>query len=108
MTSVFRRTPAPLLHIAGDVGEGPVIVLLHGIASSAATFKSVVPHLEEHHRCISIELLGFGESPAPPDATYTIEEHVAAIKATIDSLRLEAPFILVGHSLGSLLSAIPR
>jgi pimeloyl-ACP methyl ester carboxylesterase len=105
VTSVFRRTPAPLLHIAGDVGEGPVVVLLHGIASSAATFKSVVPHLEEHHRCISIELLGFGESPAPPDATYTIEEHVAAIKATIDSLRLEAPFILVGHSLGSLLSA---
>ncbi|CAN5131140.1 hypothetical protein BH09ACT5_BH09ACT5_02600 [soil metagenome] len=99
----FRR--APLLHIAGDVGEGPVVVLVHGIASSAATFTKLIPLLSDHHRCISIDLLGFGGSPAPEGATYTIEEHVAAIHETIRSLRLRAPFVLVGHSLGSLLSA---
>ena len=101
----FRRGRAPLLNIASDVGEGPVVVLVHGIASSAATFKRVIPLLSDKHRCISIDLLGFGESPAPVDATYTIEEHVAAIHATIVSLHLRAPFVLVGHSLGSLLSA---
>ena len=104
-TSTFRRTRPPLLHIAADVGEGPVIILLHGIASSAVTFRRVLPQLDDRYRCISLDLLGFGESPAPPDATYTIEEHVASIRATIDSLRLRAPFILVGHSLGSLLAA---
>ncbi len=51
----------------------------------------------------SIDLLGFGESPAGAD--YTIEEYVAAIAATIRSLRLRAPFTLVGHSLGALLSS---
>jgi pimeloyl-ACP methyl ester carboxylesterase len=101
----FRSPPAPVLHIASDVGEGPVVVLVHGIASSAATFKRVIPLLSDHHRCISIDLLGFGESPAPQSATYTIEEHVDAIRATIGSLKLRAPFVLVGHSLGSLLSA---
>ncbi len=101
----FRRTRPPLLHIAEDVGEGPVVILLHGIASSAATFRRVLPQLDDRYRCISLDLLGFGESPAPLDATYTIEEHVASIRATIDSLRLRAPFILVGHSLGSLLAA---
>lgn len=94
-----------MLHITGDVGEGPVIVLVHGIASSAATFKRVMPLLSERYRCISIDLLGFGESPVPEHASYTIEEHVAAIHATIRSLKLKAPFVLVGHSLGSLLSA---
>jgi pimeloyl-ACP methyl ester carboxylesterase len=96
---------APVLNIADDEGEGPVVVLVHGIASSAATFRNVVPLLKDRYRCISIELLGFGESPAPEGATYTVEEHVAALGATIRSLKLRAPFVLVGHSLGSLLSA---
>ena len=98
------RRPA-LLNIASDVGEGPVIILVHGIASSAATFKRLIPMLSDKHRCIAIDLLGFGESPAPDNATYTIEEHVASIHETIKSLKLRAPFVLVGHSLGSLLSA---
>jgi pimeloyl-ACP methyl ester carboxylesterase len=105
ITRLIRRPPAPVLHIASDVGEGPVIVLVHGIASSAATFRRLIPLLSDRYRCISIDLLGFGESPAPENATYTIGEHVASIHETIKSLRLRAPFVLVGHSLGSLLAA---
>ncbi len=105
LRTIFCGPPTPLLHIADDTGEGPVIVFVHGIASSAATFKQLIPMLSDHHRCVTIDLLGFGGSPAPDGATYTIEEHVAAIHATIGSLALRAPFVLVGHSLGSLLSA---
>ena len=105
LTGRLRRPSAPLLHIASDDGEGPVIILIHGIASSAATFQKLIPQLTAHHRCIAIDLLGFGQSPAPEGATYTIEEHVDAIAATIASLKLRAPFMLVGHSLGALLSA---
>lgn len=101
----FSRRRAPILHIAEDVGDGPVIIFVHGIASSAATFTRLIPMLSDKHRCIAIDLLGFGDSPAPAGATYTIEEHVAAIHETINSLRLRAPFVLVGHSLGALLSA---
>jgi pimeloyl-ACP methyl ester carboxylesterase len=99
----FFTAAGPILHIASDVGAGPVVILLHGIASSSQTFKDLLPLLTGHHRCISIDLLGFGESPAGTD--YTIEEHVEAISATVRSLRLRAPFTLVGHSLGSLLSS---
>jgi pimeloyl-ACP methyl ester carboxylesterase len=96
---------APILNIAADEGHGSTVVLLHGIASSASTFELVIPQLRAHHRVIAIELLGFGGSPAPEDATYTMDEHVAAIAATIHSLHLRDPFILVGHSLGSLIAA---
>ncbi|MFF1572979.1 alpha/beta fold hydrolase [Leifsonia sp. NPDC058292] len=108
LTDVLRRLfrpRAPLLHIAGDVGEGPVVVLVHGIASSSLTFKNLVPMLEGEHRVISIDILGFGRSPAPEGAEYTMEEHVAALRATLRSLRLRGPFTLVGHSLGSLIVA---
>jgi Predicted hydrolases or acyltransferases (alpha/beta hydrolase superfamily) len=101
LRDLLRRPP--LLHVANDEGEGPPVVLLHGIASSSVTFENVVPLLTEHHRAISIDLLGFGESPAPEDATYTIEEHVAALDRTIRGLGLRR-FTLVGHSMGSLIA----
>ncbi|MGV8969201.1 MAG: alpha/beta fold hydrolase [Microbacteriaceae bacterium] len=101
----WRRRKVPLLHIAIDEGEGPVVILIHGIASSSNTFSELVPLLSTKHRVIAIDLLGFGESPVPPNATYTINEHVEAVANTIDSLKLHAPFELVGHSMGSLISA---
>lgn len=94
-----------MLNVAQDVGRGPVLLLIHGVASSSVTFDPVVPLISDHHRCISIDLLGFGGSPAPVGARYTIEEHVAAIHATVRSLRLTEPFGLIGHSLGALLAA---
>jgi len=100
-----RLRGTPLLTITSDVGEGPVVILVHGIASSSATFSELVPLLTAHHRCISIDLLGFGQSPSPEGATYTIEEHVNALAVTIESLKLKAPFELVGHSMGGLISA---
>jgi pimeloyl-ACP methyl ester carboxylesterase len=99
---LLRRPP--LLHVAGDAGDGPPVVLLHGIASSSVTFEYVVPLITGRHRAISIDLLGFGGSPAPEDAGYTIEEHVAALRRTLRKLRLRH-IVLVGHSLGALIAA---
>lgn len=96
------RTRAPLLNIAADQGSGPTAVLVHGIASTAATFGEVLP-LVTDRRVISIELLGFGQSPAGTD--YTPAEHVAALRRTIKAAKPKKPYTLVGHSLGSLLSA---
>jgi pimeloyl-ACP methyl ester carboxylesterase len=106
----LRDPRAPLLHVASDNRrEGhdprPVVVMIHGIASSSATFFFVTPLIEEEHRVIAIDLLGFGESPQPEKAEYTLEEHVAAIAHTIRSLHLEKPFTLVGHSLGCLIAS---
>ncbi|MBR22572.1 MAG: esterase [Leifsonia sp.] len=105
---LLRRPPR--LYIAHDSDEGPgddrpVVVLVHGLASSSVTFDNLVPLLEPDYRCIAIDLLGFGRSPIPEHARYTLDEHTAALRRTIRSLRLRRPFTLVGHSLGSLISA---
>jgi cis-3-alkyl-4-acyloxetan-2-one decarboxylase len=102
---VFRKVHPDTLHVASDTGEGPVVILVHGVASSSTIFDRLVPLLNNKYRVIAIDLLGFGGSPAPEDATYTLEEHVAWLRATIKTLRLTAPFILVGHSLGGLLAS---
>jgi pimeloyl-ACP methyl ester carboxylesterase len=108
----IRDPRAPLLHVAHDSGgpsdpvaePGPVVVMIHGIASSSTTFTFVTPLIEKTHRVIAIDLLGFGDSPQPERAEYTLEEHVAAIAHTIRSLHLHGPFVLVGHSLGCLIA----
>lgn len=99
----FRRIP--VLHIDEERGEGPTVPLLHGIASWSVTFHHVIPLLERTHRCIAIDLLGFGESPAPEWADYTLADHVAAIGRMVASLRLREPFTVVGHSMGALIGA---
>ena len=98
-------TGAPKLYVAVDEGEGHPVILLHGIASSSATFDMLVPLLRDNHRVVSIDLLGFGKSPAPTTVTYTLEEHVAAVERTIRTLRISGRATLVGHSLGSLIAA---
>jgi pimeloyl-ACP methyl ester carboxylesterase len=100
---IVRRPP--LLHVANDSGSGPPVVMIHGIASSWVTFERVIPLLEPYHRVIAIDLLGFGESPAPEDAQYTIADHTAALDRTIRSLKLREPFVLVGHSMGALIAS---
>lgn len=80
------------------------MVLLHGIASSSVTFANVVPLITDSHRVVALDLLGFGESPMPEAATYTVEEHAAAVLRTLRKLRLREPVVLVGHSMGALIA----
>lgn len=103
LTDRFRPRRPPLLHIATDEGTGPVVLLVHGIASSSETFRALVPLLAPRHRVIAVDILGFGASPAPADCEYTLEDHVDSLSATVHSLKLAGPIILVGHSLGSLI-----
>lgn len=85
--------------------DGPVIILLHGIATSSRGWDKLVGELAPRFRCVSIDLLGHGQSPMPLHAAYTPEQHVASIRRTVRSLRLKRPYIVAGHSLGSLLAA---
>jgi pimeloyl-ACP methyl ester carboxylesterase len=103
---VLRRdTEVPALHVAADVGEGPVVVLLHGIASSSASWRHVIPLVSPLYRVIAIDLLGFGGSRAGEHISFTLDEHVEALHRTLRALRLRGRFTLVGHSLGALVSA---
>ncbi len=101
----FGLGQTPQLHVAVDEGAGPTVVLLHGLASSSVTFTHAVPLLRGNHRVLSLDLLGFGRSPSPAQARFTLEEHVAAVAATLRSRGIRKPFTLVGHSLGALIAA---
>ncbi len=89
---------------SGDPSK-PVIILLHGIAASGEDWRKVLPYLESDYHCITIDLLGFGTSPKPQWLSYTMENHMRSLSYTLKKLHLGSPFVLIGHSLGSLLAA---
>jgi len=87
-----------------EEGSGKPIVLLHGMAASLRDWDAVVPSLQDKHRVIAIDLLGFGHSPMPKNVTYNVETHLASILETLEHLKVDEPFTLAGHSMGALLA----
>ena len=96
------------LHVTFDSGgkHKPTIVLLHGIAATSTTWKPLIDELDtDKFRVIAFDLLGFGKSPKPNHCEYTPKDHVEYIRRTIKKLKVDKPFMLVGHSMGAIISA---
>lgn len=81
-----------------DVGEGPVVVLLHGNSSMVQDFAlSILGPLARNHRVIAFDRPGFGYSDRPKDVVWTPEAQAALIRDALQRLGVEKPVIL-GHS----------
>ena len=78
-------------------GEGPAVVLIHGIAEDRRTWDPLIGDLAGTHQVLAVDLRGHGASPMA-DA-YDLGSMAADIEALVDRLGLQAPLV-VGHSLG--------
>ena len=87
-----------------DEGSGQAVIFLHGVASSHHNWDAVIPHLKGVCRAVSFDLLGFGESPKPDWASYTVDDHVKSLRRSITALSLDEPCVLVGHSMGGIIA----
>ncbi len=67
-------------------------------------WRKVTDLVSQNYRVVSIDLLGFGQSPKPRKSNYDYDAHIASIKRTLWAAGVSEPFILVGHSMGALLS----
>jgi len=59
------------------------------------------------NRAVSLDLLGFGQSPKPADIPYTVENHLESIELTLESLLRDSEerMTIVGHSIGGIIAA---
>ncbi len=79
-------------------GEGPALVLIHGLASSSATWRLIGPRLATRHTVLAVDLLGHGES-AKPRGDYSLGAHASGIRDVMMALGIERA-TLAGHSFG--------
>jgi pimeloyl-ACP methyl ester carboxylesterase len=84
-------------------GEGPTVVLLHGIASSLYTWSEVWPGLTARFDTIALDLPGFGGSDLP--LAPSAERLQASVVAFLDRLAIPRAS-LVGNSLGGAVAGL--
>jgi len=88
-----------------DEGQGPVIVLLHGVMSSLHTWDGWTAELTKHYRVIRMDLPGFGlTGPSSSINYYDTPSMVAMLDRVLKQVVGDEPVFLAGNSLGGYLS----
>jgi pimeloyl-ACP methyl ester carboxylesterase len=81
-------------------GQGPKVLLVHGIGSSWQSWNPVLAGLGLAFTPVTLDLHGHGESGKPATG-YLFEHYAADIDAALAATGMHCPLI-VGHSLGGL------
>ncbi len=79
-------------------GDGPLLILVHGITSTAEAWRDVMPSLAERYTVVAPDLLGHGRS-AKPRGDYSLGAYAAGVRDLLAVLGFERGTV-VGHSLG--------
>ena len=79
-------------------GSGPVLMLVHGITNSSASWEPVLPLLERHFTVLAPDLLGHGDS-AKPRGDYSLGAAASLMRDLMLALGFERATV-AGHSLG--------
>ncbi|AZI42277.1 alpha/beta fold hydrolase [Deinococcus psychrotolerans] len=100
------QTPTPHFVDVGGVrtrhvigGEGPPIVLLHGIGRSLEDFAPTVQALFPAHRVYAPDMIGFGYTDKP-EVNYSLPGLARFVRHYLDAVGETRPVTLIGNSLG--------
>lgn len=99
MDSYVNGSTGPLRVRVYD-GEGTPILMVHGLGGSAVNWDAVGPALGDLGHSVALDLPGFGLSPPGPD--WELRTHASAVRSIIR--QLGAPAVLIGNSMGGLVS----
>jgi len=79
-------------------GDGPAVVLIHGMAGSSETWEPVIPLLAKHATVVAPDMLGHGTS-AKPKGDYSLGALATGVRDVLVALG-HSRATIVGHSLG--------
>jgi pimeloyl-ACP methyl ester carboxylesterase len=85
-----------------DIGRGPVVVLVHGLASAWPVWFRNISELAAEHRVIAVDLPGFGGSDNF-GGRVEIDHYVDALIQLLDRLEVQR-VKMIGHSLGGIIA----
>lgn len=82
------------------MGQGPVVLLLHGTAAATHSWRDLMPALARHFTVVAPDLPGHGFTAPPSPAGLTLAGMAAATRALLDTLGLR-PEVVAAHSAGA-------
>ena len=91
------------LHYTQWSESGPPLIFLHGVTSSSTSWDLIAPHFTAQYRVMIFDLRGHGRS-SKPRRGYTWVDHYGADLVDVINHHLGEQVIVVGHSLGAVVS----
>jgi pimeloyl-ACP methyl ester carboxylesterase len=85
-----------------EMGEGPPLVLVHGLSGAWQNWLEQIPHFSDSHRVIALDLPGFGASPMPP-WEISIPAYGRFLRDFCERLGIDR-CALVGNSMGGFIT----
>ncbi|MEM7294404.1 MAG: alpha/beta hydrolase [Pseudomonadota bacterium] len=98
----------PVANIAGAAihyqreGNGPPLVLVHGVGSDLDAWDGVIASLDKRYTVVRVDLRGHGQSEKTP-GPYTLNMLAGDVLGLLDFLQIEV-CVLAGFSLGGLIA----
>lgn len=99
VSSALGETPVSYV----DQGEGPPILLVHGLGGSWRNWLENIPFLADDHRVVALDLPGFGLSPMP-GLPVSMPAYGDLVSRFADLVGLDPETHLIGHSMGGFIS----
>jgi pimeloyl-ACP methyl ester carboxylesterase len=85
-------------------GQGPVLMLLHGVGSGSASWHAQFTNMSSRFRIVAWDAPGYGESDALPMPDPSAADYADALRDLCTALGV-ARMNLIAHSLGALIAA---
>lgn len=86
-----------------EAGSGPPLLLIHGLMTSAYSWRYVAPALAKQYRVIALDLPGAGKSGAPVGLSQSPQSLATVLDAFVGALGLGKVYV-VGNSMGGYVS----
>ncbi|MHA7835052.1 MAG: alpha/beta fold hydrolase [Algiphilus sp.] len=91
-------TVAPVTLHCPEAGDGPSVLLIHGLGASHQDWRDVAPRLAESYRVLTPDLRGYGSSPRGP-GPYRPDTMAGDVLALMERHDIQQAHV-VGHSMG--------
>jgi pimeloyl-ACP methyl ester carboxylesterase len=94
----------PALHVEehrGDRADAPIVVLVHGVFDSCASFDGVIEHLVPDHTVLTYDRREWGRSVGAAPAT-SLDDHAQDLLSVVGDRQVT----VVGHSYGGTVSML--
>jgi pimeloyl-ACP methyl ester carboxylesterase len=91
------------VHVVDTGGDKPPLLFLHGLGGVWQNWLMTIPAFMDTHRCVTLDLPGFGESEMPREE-ISIPGFATTADAVCEQLGIVSP-VVVGNSMGGFVGA---
>ena len=89
----------------GSKSSKNTIVMIHGVPTNSWAYRKIIPSLQQSHRVVTVDLLGYGFSSKPKNSgsNYSPQSQASAVRALLKTIGVNQYTVMM-HDMGGLVA----